>query len=110
MSIQPERKSCGHVRSRSSHCSQRPSCKVLEVAQGLNLYDELMPITGPEAIATAQALARQEGIFTGISGRGLHSSTFRLNVSIFCGIRGISGGIQAVCRACLGVGRGYYGV
>jgi len=30
------------------------------VAQGLNLYDELMPITGAESIATSQALARQE--------------------------------------------------
>jgi cysteine synthase len=34
----------------------------------MNLYDELVPITGPEAIETAQKLARMEGIFTGISG------------------------------------------
>jgi cysteine synthase len=42
--------------------------KVLEDAQAMNLYDELVPITGPEAIETAQKLARMEGIFTGISG------------------------------------------
>ena len=42
--------------------------KVLEDAQNLNLYDELVPITGPESIETAQNLASQEGIFTGISG------------------------------------------
>ena len=42
--------------------------KVLEDAQAMDLYDELVPITGPEAIETAQKLARMEGIFTGISG------------------------------------------
>ena len=42
--------------------------KVLEDAQAMNLYDELVPITGPESIETAQKLARMEGIFTGISG------------------------------------------
>jgi len=42
--------------------------KVLEDAQAMNLYDELVPITGAEAIETAQKLARMEGIFTGISG------------------------------------------
>ena len=42
--------------------------KVLEDAQKMNLYDELVPIAGPEAIETAQKLARMEGIFTGISG------------------------------------------
>lgn len=31
-------------------------------------FDELIPVAGPEAMAAAQALARQEGIFTGISG------------------------------------------
>ena len=34
----------------------------------MDLYDELVPISGPEAIETAQKLARMEGIFTGISG------------------------------------------
>ncbi|MBT4688432.1 MAG: pyridoxal-phosphate dependent enzyme [Rhodospirillaceae bacterium] len=31
-------------------------------------YDELVPIPGPEGVAWAQKLARQEGILTGISG------------------------------------------
>ena len=31
-------------------------------------YDELVPIAGPEGVAWAQKLARQEGILTGISG------------------------------------------
>lgn len=31
-------------------------------------YDELIPIPGPEGVAWAQKLARQEGILTGISG------------------------------------------
>lgn len=44
--------------------------KILEDAQDLNLYDELVPIGGPESIATAKLLASQEGIFTGISGGG----------------------------------------
>ena len=56
--------------------------KVLEVAQGLNLYDELMPITGPEAIATAQALARQEGIFTGISGGANMAGALKLAAKV----------------------------
>ena len=46
----------------------RARLEVLEDAQAMNLYDELVPITGPEAIETAQKLARMEGIFTGISG------------------------------------------
>lgn len=33
-------------------------------------HDALIPVSGPEAMAAAQALARQEGIFTGISGGG----------------------------------------
>ena len=43
------------------------------------------------------------------AGRGLHSSTFRLNVSAFCGVggafRGCSGGVYEVLRGsrrCLG--------
>eukprot|EP00217_Crustomastix_stigmatica_P009857 CAMPEP_0183789062 /NCGR_PEP_ID=MMETSP0803_2-20130417/185_1 /TAXON_ID=195967 /ORGANISM="Crustomastix stigmata, Strain CCMP3273" /LENGTH=390 /DNA_ID=CAMNT_0026033221 /DNA_START=53 /DNA_END=1225 /DNA_ORIENTATION=+ len=41
---------------------------VLENGLNAGLYDELVPITGAEAIETAQKLASQEGIFTGISG------------------------------------------
>jgi len=42
--------------------------KVLEDAQAMDLVDELVPISGPEAIETAQKLASTQGIFTGISG------------------------------------------
>ena len=31
-------------------------------------YDELIPVTGPDAIAWSRRLAAEEGIFTGISG------------------------------------------
>jgi len=34
------------------------------------MADELLPIPGPEAIATAKELAAKEGILTGISGGG----------------------------------------
>jgi hypothetical protein len=44
------------------------------------------------------------------AGRGLHSFTFRLNVSNFCGIggalRGCLGGVYEVFRGCLGGDRG----
>jgi hypothetical protein len=39
--------------------------------------------------------------------RGLHSSTFRLNVSAFCGIRGC---IYELFFGCLAGGRGHQGV
>jgi cysteine synthase A len=41
---------------------------VLQEAVDKHLYDELIPIAGPEAIAWSRRLAEQEGIFTGISG------------------------------------------
>ena len=41
-------------------CCRRPSIR--------KLYDELMPIAGPEGMKWAKALAQKEGIFTGISG------------------------------------------
>jgi hypothetical protein len=42
-----------------------------------------------------------------VDGRGLHSSTFRLNLSAFCGIRGAIRGCQGVVRGGI---RRYYGV
>jgi cysteine synthase A len=42
--------------------------KVTEDGMKLNLCDEVLLITGDESIATSQKLAKQEGIFTGISG------------------------------------------
>ena len=41
---------------------------VLQEAIDKHYYDELIPVTGPEAIAWSRRLAAEEGIFTGISG------------------------------------------
>jgi len=41
---------------------------VLQEAIDSSLYDEVVPIAGPEGIKWAKALAQKEGIFTGISG------------------------------------------
>ena len=41
---------------------------VLQEAIDRALYDELVPVAGPEGVKWAQELARKEGIFTGISG------------------------------------------
>ncbi|TCM84624.1 cysteine synthase A [Rhodovulum steppense] len=41
---------------------------VLQEAIDKGFYDELVPVTGPDAIRRAQDLARKEGILTGISG------------------------------------------
>lgn len=43
---------------------------VLQEAIDKDLYDEVLPVAGPEAIKWARALAQREGIFTGISGGG----------------------------------------
>jgi len=45
-------------------------------------------------------------------GRGLHWSTFRLNVNAFCGIGGACGGrlLRGCLRGCLGSVGGYHGV
>ena len=43
---------------------------VLQEAINKHLYDELVPVSGPDAIAWSRKLAQQEGIFTGISGGG----------------------------------------
>lgn len=42
--------------------------KVTEDGLNMNLCDQILTITGDESIATAQRLAKEEGIFTGISG------------------------------------------
>ena len=51
---------------------------VLQEALDNNGYDELIPISGPDAIAWARKLAQQEGIFTGISG----GATFGVAVKV----------------------------
>lgn len=42
--------------------------KITEGAQDLNLIDEIVTISGEESIATSHRLAKEEGIFTGVSG------------------------------------------
>ncbi len=41
---------------------------VLQEAVDDALYDELIPVSGPDGIAWAQKLARKEGVLTGVSG------------------------------------------
>jgi len=52
--------------------------KVLEDAQKMNLYDDLVAITGAESIKCAQDLASKEGIFTGISGGASMAGALRV--------------------------------
>ena len=51
---------------------------VLQESLDNGLYDELMPIPGPEGISWSKKLATQEGIFTGISG----GSTFGVAMKV----------------------------
>ncbi len=51
---------------------------VLQEAIDGKYYDELIPVSGPEGIKWAKALAQKEGIFTGISG----GSTFAIAMQI----------------------------
>ena len=51
---------------------------VLEEARRDKLYDELVPVTGPQGIEWAQKLAAKEGIITGISG----GSTFAIAMEV----------------------------
>ena len=51
---------------------------VLQEALDNSLYDELVPIPGPEGIKWSRRLAAEEGIFTGISG----GSTFAVSMKI----------------------------
>jgi cysteine synthase A len=51
---------------------------VLQEAVDEGLYDELIPVTGPDGIAWAQKLARREGILTGVSG----GSTFAVAMQV----------------------------
>ena len=51
---------------------------VLQEALDNKLYDELIPIAGPDGIAWSRRLAAEEGIFTGISG----GSTFAVAMKL----------------------------
>ena len=51
---------------------------VLQEGLDSQLYDELLPVAGPDGIAWARRLAAEEGILTGISG----GSTFAVSQEI----------------------------
>ncbi|MCP8940889.1 cysteine synthase A [Alsobacter sp. SYSU M60028] len=51
---------------------------VLQEALDKRLYDELVPVSGPEAVQGARQLARKEGILTGISGGGTFAVTLKI--------------------------------
>ena len=50
-------------------------------------YDELIPVSGPDAMAAARALAQQEGIFTGISGGGTLAVALKVAETAPAGVR-----------------------
>ncbi|THH38322.1 pyridoxal-phosphate dependent enzyme [Aliishimia ponticola] len=51
---------------------------VLQEALDKKLYDDLIPVAGPDGIAWSRRLAAEEGIFTGISG----GSTFAVSMKL----------------------------
>ena len=51
---------------------------VLQESIDNHLYDELIPVSGADGIAWAKRLAREEGVFTGVSG----GSTFAISVEV----------------------------
>lgn len=51
---------------------------VLQEAVDQKLYDDLIPVTGPDGINAARNLAAKEGIFTGVSG----GATFAVSLQI----------------------------
>jgi cysteine synthase A len=51
---------------------------VLQELLDKNGYDELLPVAGPDAIAASQALAREEGVFTGISGGATFATALKV--------------------------------
>ncbi len=51
---------------------------VLQEAVDDRLYDELVPVAGPDGIAWAQKLARSEGILTGVSGGSTFAAAMKI--------------------------------
>jgi cysteine synthase A len=51
---------------------------VLQELLDQNGYDQLLPVAGPDAIAASQALAREEGVFTGISGGATFATALKV--------------------------------
>ena len=70
----------------------KPEC-VLEMLKLSSKVNECKPLRVGDAAGRVEAGGA--GVGDGAVGRGLHSSTFRLNVSAFCEIGG-------ACRGCLG--------
>jgi len=60
---------------------------VLQEALDRGGYDELIPVSGPDAMAAARALAQQEGIFTGISGGGTLAVALKVAETAPAGVR-----------------------
>jgi cysteine synthase A len=52
--------------------------KILGDAVEMKYVDQLMTISGPEAIATSQRLAKEEGIFVGISAGGTMAAALKV--------------------------------
>ena len=59
---------------------------ITENALAMGLVDEVLPIAGEAAIATSSRLAKEEGIFTGISGGATMATA--LNVAANLDLRG----------------------
>jgi cysteine synthase A len=59
--------------------------KLAEDAMGLELADRVLPINGSEAIQAAHSLARQEGIFAGISSGGTLAGALRISTEAAAG-------------------------
>ncbi|MGH1356073.1 MAG: cysteine synthase A [Thalassovita sp.] len=51
---------------------------VLQELLDKNGYDDLLTVSGPDAIAASQALAKEEGVFTGISGGGTFATALKV--------------------------------
>jgi cysteine synthase A len=51
---------------------------VTDQAVAMDFIDEIIPVAGPESIACSQALAREEGIFVGISSGGTFAAALKV--------------------------------
>ncbi|QQA41229.1 cysteine synthase A [Pelagovum pacificum] len=58
---------------------------VLQEALERDAYDRMVPVTGPEGIEMARALATQEGIFTGISGGSTLAAAMKMATEVDAG-------------------------
>jgi hypothetical protein len=80
--------------------------------------DQSMGVAGDQSVGVAGGVERKRSLSSGISsskasgasGRGLHSSTYQLNVSASCGIGGACRGCLGGVSRCKGALRGVQGV